>query len=41
LLSKGLVTSRREGKIVFYSLTQSGCSFLAAVLGEKMKEVSR
>jgi ArsR family transcriptional regulator, lead/cadmium/zinc/bismuth-responsive transcriptional repressor len=41
LLSKGLVTSRREGKIVFYSLTQSGCSLLAAVLGEKMKEVSR
>ena len=41
LLSKGLVTSRREGKIVFYSLTQSGRSLLAAVLGEKMKEVSR
>ena len=35
LRSNGLVSSRREGKIVFYSLTESGRSLLSAVLGEK------
>jgi hypothetical protein len=36
LLAKGLVASRREGKIVFYSLTESGRSLLSTVLGEKV-----
>ena len=34
LRSRGLVTSRREGKLVMYSLTSEGRSLLAAVLGE-------
>lgn len=33
LRSHGLVTSRREGKLVMYSLTDEGRSFLGAVLG--------
>jgi ArsR family transcriptional regulator, lead/cadmium/zinc/bismuth-responsive transcriptional repressor len=41
LRARGLVASRREGKIVFYSLTESGHSLLSAVLSEKMKEASR
>ena len=37
LRSEGLVSSRREGKMVIYSLTQEGAAFLEAVLGEKME----
>jgi ArsR family transcriptional regulator, lead/cadmium/zinc/bismuth-responsive transcriptional repressor len=37
LRSQGLVTSRRDGKIVFYSLTEGGRSLLSAVLGEKIE----
>jgi DNA-binding transcriptional ArsR family regulator len=35
LRSNGLVTSRRDGKLVMYSLTEAGCSLLSAVLVEK------
>ena len=35
LRSHGLVVSRRDGKLVMYSLTQAGRSLLRAVLGEK------
>jgi DNA-binding transcriptional ArsR family regulator len=35
LRSRGLVSSRREGKLVMYSLTSEGRSLLAAVLGER------
>jgi DNA-binding transcriptional ArsR family regulator len=35
LRSKGLVGSRREGKMVMYSLTNEGRSLLGAVLGER------
>jgi ArsR family transcriptional regulator, lead/cadmium/zinc/bismuth-responsive transcriptional repressor len=35
LRSQGLVSSRREGKLVMYSLTSEGRSLLAAVLGER------
>ena len=31
----GLVGSRREGKMVMYSLTNEGCPLLGAVLGER------
>jgi DNA-binding transcriptional ArsR family regulator len=34
LRSHGLVTSRRDGKLVMYSLTGEGLSLLGAVLGE-------
>ena len=34
LRSHGLVTSRRDGKLVMYSLTSEGRSLLGAVLGE-------
>ena len=34
LRSEGLVSSRREGKLVMYSLTGEGRSLLSAVLGE-------
>ena len=34
LRSHGLVSSRRDGKLVMYSLTEEGRSFLSAVLGE-------
>jgi DNA-binding transcriptional ArsR family regulator len=37
LRSAGLVRSRRDGKLVMYSLTEEGCSLLNAVLGEKME----
>lgn len=35
LKGHGLVRSRRDGKLVMYSLTEEGLSLLAAVLGEK------
>ena len=38
LRSHVLVTSRRNGKMVMYSLTETGSSLLSAVLGEKMEE---
>jgi ArsR family transcriptional regulator, lead/cadmium/zinc/bismuth-responsive transcriptional repressor len=34
LRSHGLVSSRRDGKLVMYTLTEEGRSFLSAVLGE-------
>jgi ArsR family transcriptional regulator, lead/cadmium/zinc/bismuth-responsive transcriptional repressor len=34
LRSHGLVISRREGKLVMYSLTEEGRALLGAVLGE-------
>ncbi len=37
LRSEGLVSSRREGKMVIYSLTQEGSKFLEAVLGENVE----
>lgn len=37
LRSGGLVTSRRDGKLVMYSLTSEGRSLLRAVLGERME----
>lgn len=33
LRSYGLVTSRRDGKLVMYSLTETGSSLLSAVIG--------
>ena len=33
----GLVTSRRDGKLVMYSLTDSGSALLGAVLSDKME----
>jgi DNA-binding transcriptional ArsR family regulator len=38
LRSHALVTPRRDGKMVMYSLTETGISLLSAVLGEKMEE---
>src|SRR5215217_4954593 len=35
LRDRGLVRSRREGKLVMYSLTNEGSSLLGIVLGEK------
>ena len=35
LRSEGLVSSRRDGKLVMYSLTGEGRSLLSAVLGEE------
>ena len=35
LRSYGMVRSRRDGKLVMYSLTGEGCSLLSAVLGEE------
>lgn len=40
LRNYGLVSSRRDGKLVMYSLTAEGLSLLSAVLGESA-EVSR
>jgi ArsR family transcriptional regulator, lead/cadmium/zinc/bismuth-responsive transcriptional repressor len=40
LRSTGLVRSRRDGKMVMYSLTEQGFSFLTAVLGDTTAEVS-
>jgi ArsR family transcriptional regulator, lead/cadmium/zinc/bismuth-responsive transcriptional repressor len=36
LRSRGLVRSRRDGKLVMYSLTQEGASLLGAVLGSSV-----
>jgi DNA-binding transcriptional ArsR family regulator len=36
LRSHGLVTSRRDGKLVMYSLTEVGRSLLSAVVIEKV-----
>ena len=35
LRSEGLVSSRRDGKLVMYSLTDEGSALLNAVLGER------
>jgi ArsR family transcriptional regulator, lead/cadmium/zinc/bismuth-responsive transcriptional repressor len=35
LRAEGLVSSRRDGKLVMYSLTDEGRSLLSAVLGEE------
>ncbi len=35
LRGAGLVTSRREGKMVLYALTQTGTDLLAAVIGSQ------
>ena len=40
LRSHKLVTSRRDGKLVMYSLTPEGHSLLSAVLGEKSGTLS-
>ncbi len=40
LRSHRLVTSRRDGKLVMYSLTEEGHSLLRAVLGEEAKVTS-
>jgi DNA-binding transcriptional ArsR family regulator len=40
LRSHRLVTSRRSGKLVMYSLTEEGRSLLRAVLGEGAKVIS-
>ena len=39
LRSQGLVRSRRNGKLVMYSLTEAGRSLLSAVLGERAEHV--
>jgi hypothetical protein len=36
----GFVRSRRDGKMVKYSLTEAGVSLLSAVLGDKAAGVS-
>jgi len=38
LRSKGLVRSRRDGKLVMYSLTEEGQALLSAVVGAKAEE---
>lgn len=40
LRSEGLVRSRRDGKLVMYSLTEEGRSLLWAVLAEKIEITS-
>jgi ArsR family transcriptional regulator, lead/cadmium/zinc/bismuth-responsive transcriptional repressor len=40
LRSRDLVRSRRDGKMVMYSLTEVGASLLSAVLGDAAAEVS-
>jgi ArsR family transcriptional regulator, lead/cadmium/zinc/bismuth-responsive transcriptional repressor len=40
LRSNGLVRSRRDGKLVMYSLTDEGRSLLGAVLGEEARVTS-
>ena len=40
LRSHGLVTSRRDGKLVMYSLTDEGSFLLGAVLGERAGVIS-
>jgi len=39
LRSRGLVRSRKEGKMVMYSLTEAGTSLLSAVLGDTAAKV--
>ena len=39
LRSRGLVRSRKDGKMVMYSLTEAGDSLLSAVLGDTASEV--
>lgn len=41
LRSHDLVTSRRDGKLVMYSLTGEGTALLSAVLGEQTVENAR
>ena len=38
LRSQGLVRSRRDGKLVMYSLTEAGLPLLASVLGERASQ---
>jgi DNA-binding transcriptional ArsR family regulator len=38
LRSRGVVRSRRDGKLVMYSLTSAGRSHLGVVLGEAVEE---
>ena len=38
LRSRGVVRSRRDGKLVMYSLTSAGRSYLGVVLGEAVEE---
>jgi DNA-binding transcriptional ArsR family regulator len=40
LRSRGLVCSRKDGKMVMYSLTEVGASLLSAVLGDTTAVVS-
>ena len=40
LRSHGLVSSRREGKLVMYELTEGGLSLLSAVLGEETEQAA-
>src|SRR5215203_481 len=40
LRSRGLVRSRKDGKMVMYSLTEAGASLLSAVLGDATAEVT-
>ncbi len=40
LRSRGLVSSRRDGKLVMYSLTGPGLTLLGAVLGERAEVIS-
>jgi DNA-binding transcriptional ArsR family regulator len=40
LRSRGVVRSRRDGKLVMYSLTSSGRSHLGVVLGEAVEELA-
>jgi DNA-binding transcriptional ArsR family regulator len=40
LRSRGLVRSRRDGKMVMYTLTDAGASLLSAVLGDTAAEFS-
>jgi ArsR family transcriptional regulator, lead/cadmium/zinc/bismuth-responsive transcriptional repressor len=39
LRSRGLVRSRKDGRMVMYSLTEVGASLLSAVLGDTRAEV--
>jgi DNA-binding transcriptional ArsR family regulator len=40
LRSRGLVRSRKDGKMVMYALTEVGASLLSAMLGDTAAEVS-
>jgi len=40
LRSRGVVRSRRDGKLVMYSLTSAGRSHLGVVLGEAVEELA-